>query len=304
MKMIDRTLGCLLGLALGDAYLAPFEGGLPERLLWRVIGKTRRGELRWTDDTQMSIDICESYLACGTIDPDDLARRFARSYRWSRGYGPGAAKVLRRIARGQDWRVASRSVRSGGSYGNGAAMRAPAIGVIYANRPSELTAVATTSAIVTHAHPLAVEGAVLVATVTASVLAGRTLADALMEAGATASHSEYASRTKIAEKWLKSGIEVGPREVDRGLGNGIAAHESSVTAIFLASKFQERPFQELHRFIAKCGGDTDTIGAMAGAIWGAANGVAALPADWLDKLEQRDRIEGLATSLHDRIFDS
>jgi hypothetical protein len=29
-----------------------------------------RGEMRWTDDTQMSIDIIESFLVTGKIDPD------------------------------------------------------------------------------------------------------------------------------------------------------------------------------------------------------------------------------------------
>jgi len=101
----DRFEGCLLGLALGDALGAPHEGGLLERCVWRLIGKTRQGEMRWTDDTQMSLDLAESLIAGGAVDPDDLARRFAGSYRWSRGYGPGAARILKRIGRGADWRA-------------------------------------------------------------------------------------------------------------------------------------------------------------------------------------------------------
>ena len=46
--------------------------------------------------------------------------------------------------------------------------------------------------------------------------------------------------------------------------------------------------------------DADTIGAMAGAIWGAANGVEKLPSELLAKLEQRDRLLSLATLLHQR----
>src|SRR5688572_396147 len=131
MATVDQFQGCLLGLALGDALGAPLEGGILERLLWRAIGVSRKGEMRWTDDTQMSVDLVESFLAQGRVNPDDLARRFAKSYRWSRGYGPGAAKVLKRIARGTDWRKANRSVYRDGSYGNGAAMRAPILGLIH-----------------------------------------------------------------------------------------------------------------------------------------------------------------------------
>ena len=44
-----------------------------------MIGTTRRGDMRWTDDTQMTIDLVESYLAIGAIDSDDLARRLRRA---------------------------------------------------------------------------------------------------------------------------------------------------------------------------------------------------------------------------------
>ncbi len=123
----ERFEGCLLGLALGDALGAPLEGGPIERLAWWLIGigTGKKGELRWSDDTQMSLDIAESLVAKGGLDADDLAIRFATSYRWSRGYGPGAAKLLKKIARGANWRQANRSVYADGSYGNGGSMRAP-----------------------------------------------------------------------------------------------------------------------------------------------------------------------------------
>ena len=100
MVDIDRFEACLLGLALGDALGAPLEGGVVERVLWSGLGLTRRGVARWTDDTQMSLDIAECLVERGELDLDAIARRFAQSYRWSRGYGPGAARLLKRIAAG------------------------------------------------------------------------------------------------------------------------------------------------------------------------------------------------------------
>ncbi len=166
----DRYEGCLLGLALGDAFGAPHEGGPLERLVWRLIGRTRAGERRFTDDTSMSLDLAESLIERGVLDLDDVARRFAASYRWSRGYGPGAAKLLKRIARGAGWREASRSVFPEGSWGNGGAMRAPVIGLAFAGQPDALIAAARDSASITHAHPLGMEGAVLLASATALAL--------------------------------------------------------------------------------------------------------------------------------------
>ena len=58
----NKYSGCFLGLAIGDAYGAPFEGGPIERLLWKAIGKTKDGKLRYTDDTQMSIDLAISFI--------------------------------------------------------------------------------------------------------------------------------------------------------------------------------------------------------------------------------------------------
>jgi ADP-ribosylglycohydrolase len=52
------------------------------------------------------------------------------------------------------------------------------------------------------------------------------------------------------------------------------------------------------RLVASCRGDVDTIGAMAGAIWGARHGERALPADSLLRLEDADRIRRVALALH------
>lgn len=72
----DQYRGALLGLALGGALGAPHEGGPLERFLWRALGSTRDGQRRFTDDTQMSLDLAESRFACGDVDQDDLAARF------------------------------------------------------------------------------------------------------------------------------------------------------------------------------------------------------------------------------------
>ena len=81
-------------------------------------------------------------------------------------------------------------------------------------------------------------------------------------------------------------------------------HSSCVTAIYLALRFRDQPFLTMQQFIASVGGDVDTIGAMAGAVWGASNGYAKLPTDKLGRLEQRERRLTLATSLHQRVSDA
>jgi poly(ADP-ribose) glycohydrolase ARH3 len=294
----DLMEGCLLGLALGDALGAPHEGGLVERLLWRLIGRTSHGEMRWTDDTQVALDLAESLAEKGMVDADDLARRFAASYRWSRGYGPGMARLLKRISRGADWRAANRQVFRDGSFGNGGAMRAPVIGAFYARRTKELPQAARLSALVTHAHPLGTEGAVLIAAATASALGGATPRHMLWAAAATCSLEPYVTKLALAERWLAGGDQPAPKEVARRLGNGIVASESCVTALYVAARFREQPFLAMHEYIVGLGGDVDTLGAMAGALWGAANGAHRLPVEPLSRLEQADRLRAAAAALY------
>jgi len=287
----------MLGLALGDALGAPLEGGPLERTLWRVIGKTSEGRARWTDDTQMSLDLAESLSARRDLDPDDLARRFAESYRWSRGYGPGAARILKLIRQGVAWHIANTAVFREGSFGNGAAMRAPIIGLFCARDFDRLDTFARASAVITHAHPLGQEGAVLVARATALVTTARAPAEILAALRERSELSPFRERLEIAVAWLRSG-SASAEEVRRRLGNGVAASESCVSAIYIALRFLEAPFAEMLSFIAACRGDVDTIGAMAGAIWGARNGEAALPRAPLGKLEDDERIRRVALQLH------
>lgn len=292
----EKFSGCLLGLALGDAWGAPLEGGAVERLIWSLIGRSRDGRRRWTDDTQMALDIAESLLAKGELDADDLAIRFARSYRWSRGYGRGASRLLRRIRRGESWSKANRSVFRDGSYGNGGAMRAPVIGLFYASDADELVRRADESARITHEHPLAREGAVLVASATAAALETQDPAEILAVAAGRCSLPQYLCKLETVSGWL--GTERSPLETRRILGNGVAAQDSCVTSLYISLSFLGRPFAEMCAYVGECGGDTDTIGAMAGAIWGAANGSRQLPESWLGRLEASEFIRETAAALH------
>ena len=294
---VDLAVGCFLGLALGDALGAPFEGGLLERGVWKLIGKTRRGEMRWTDDTQMSLDLAEVLISAGRVDPDALAAQFARSYRWSRGYGPSTARVLRRVAKGRAWRKAVHAAHPGGSFGNGAAMRAPVLGIFYASAPEGLRDEARVSASVTHAHPLGIEGAVLIAQATADILLRRPASHVVAVALEACASDAFSKKLERARSWLEAAATPSPGDVRRALGSGTTAPDSAVTALYLGLRFQHEPFQDLLDFVRQCGGDTDTIGAMSGALWGAANGAEALPDEYLSRLEARPYIEEVARSL-------
>ncbi|WMW80877.1 ADP-ribosylglycohydrolase family protein [Undibacterium cyanobacteriorum] len=297
----EQYLGCVQGLALGDVLGAPYEGGPLERALWWCLGKTKQGLPRWTDDTQMSINLLESLLDLQGIDQEDLAQRFALSYHWTRGYGPSAAKLLKRIRKGQAWQSASRAIHPQGSFGNGAAMRAPVLALFYPQDRVQLIQATERSAVVTHAHPLAIAGATIISLATQDMLHRRNLEEILAntlsfcrESGAQA----FVKKLEAARTLLVKQGEVKAPDIRRQLGNGITAVDSCLTALYLALRFRDAPFMEMIECAIKLGGDTDTISTMAGALWGAYNGDESLPP--LD-FEEKGHLHQLALAVFERM---
>ncbi len=293
----DRYRGCFLGLAAGDALGARYEGGVLERALWKVVGRTAGGKLRYTDDTQMAMDIAVSVLRCGEVNQDDLARQFARSYRWSRGYGPSAAVLLRKIRAGTPWQDVNRAKFPTGSYGNGAAMRAPIIALLHPHADNELEKDVIRASEITHAHPNAIAGAQLIAAVTQAFLKDCSAQQIVEMLKAGHWGDAFAAKIVCVEELLQMPSMASPREIRRRLGNGMAALDSCATAVFYALRFQPQPANGMFSHIAKLGGDVDTIGAMAGAIWGASNGVEQLLM-YEEKIEAADDIVQLADKMH------
>jgi len=296
----ESFAGCFLGLALGDALGAPYEGGTLERLLWRLIGKTGNGKKRYTDDTQMSLDVAESFCENKGINQDHLAGTFASNYKWSRGYGAGAAKILKKIKKGARWQDTNRLIHPEGSYGNGAAMRAPVAALCFYGNEVEILAAVNKISVITHTHPLAIEGAKLIALSVSSALSQSNFDELFEKLLIDSELRKFQVRIEIAREWIENRKAVESTAVIKKLGNGVAAVDSCVTAIYIASRYIDEPFADMLGFIKKCSGDTDTIGAMAGAIWGAYNGINGLSRSDIEELESASRIEQLSLDLFNR----
>ena len=69
---------------------------------------------------------------------------------------------------------------------------------------------------------------------------------------------------------------------------------------------EPQSFEDAVAFAVNLGGESDSIGAMTGAIAGAYHGAAAIPERWLDGLERgpkgRDHLERLAELLFAKTF--
>lgn len=297
----SKFLGTLVGAGVGDAVGAGFEGWRRAETETIQALASSRAVLRYTDDTHMMIGIAESLVARKGFDGEHMALTFMRNYErepW-RGYGPGPPHIFRMIRDGEAWDKAAEKVYSGGSFGNGSAMRIAPVGVFYHDDLAELKEVAYKSSQITHSHKLGKEGAALQAGAVALAVSLEPAAtfdsgQFLAELGSFVQHGVY------KQKLARIGKLVGKIDIDRvvaELGNGIEAFNSVPTAIYsFLSHYHS--FEEAILFAVSLGGDTDTIAAMTGAISGAYLGVDAIPDEWRSKLENRANIEELAEKLY------
>lgn len=299
-EQLDRYRGIGAGLVIGDAHCAPYEGGLLERGLWWLIGRTG-GKRRYTDDSQMAFDLGHHLVKHGRIVHQDLALEFANSYRWSRGYGPSTVAVLRQIKRGKPWRDAATHRFKDGSFGNGAAMRIAPLAIFLHQRvgPEQIPQWAAESAEVTHPNQKAIDGAIAVVLCLIGALDGLA-PKANIETILPAIRSpEFRAKLGQVYDWIASDSGPSAKEAKKVIGAGTAAVESVPVALYIGLKGARGPLSSILDSSTGGGGDTDTIGAMAGAIWGAHNGLNAIPKEYVERTEGIDEMNELTRKLRD-----
>ena len=290
-----KFVGCLVGSAVGDALGGSFEG------LWISEVKIEGFSGCWTDDTHMMIGVAESLIANKGFDGSHMAQIFINNYErepW-RGYASGPPRVFRWIRSGVAWNEAAKRLFGGaGSYGNGAAMRVAPVGVFYHDDTEQLRSVAYGQSRITHVHELGMEGAAIQAYAVALAVNADPSSEldshVFLRKLKDFTHNEVYKR-KLERTWRLLG-ETNKVRVARELGNGVEAYNSVPTAIYCFLR-NWNSFEESVLYAISLGGDTDTIGAMTGAISGAYHGVEAIPEQWKSRLERGDYIEELAKKL-------
>lgn len=288
----DRAVGCLLGLAIGDAVgttlefkqrdsyqpLTDMVGGGPFRL--------KPGE--WTDDTSMSLCLADSLIACGALNEQDVMERFVRW--WERGensvngrcfdIGVTTAAALGRFKRTGN--PIAGSVRSD-SAGNGSIMRLAPVILRWHSSPTIAVAAARAQSRTTHGAPAAVEGCAA-------------LADILLDAVSTGDKQTVLRPRSSADPSIATVVGGSWRDKERSAisSSGYVVHtlEAALWVINRAIRFEDAVLMA-----ANLGGDADTVAAVTGQIAGALWGRSAIPARWLDKLAWRSEIERRAIEL-------
>lgn len=296
----DRYRGALLGVAVGNALGIPTEGWSAEeirQLLGRIteISPIER-TTPWDDDVAQAVILAEAILEQDRVDIEDLAGRFLHWFgETPRGIGILTAQMMRELAKGTPPGDAARLVWEWSgreAAGNGAVMRCWPVALRWHRVPERLISGARTSALITHHDPRCEWSTV--ASVTIATLA---LADRSFDAGELAAAMDAGVAPAAVADALRAtaGASLEDLQLDENTSMGYTLKAMQVAA-WCAS--QEPDFEQVVEAIVNAGGDTDTNGAVAGAIMGARVGANGIPARWRHSVARADDLLDLADRLH------
>ncbi len=301
----DRYRGCMLGLAIGDALGFPVEFRSladirtsygPHGITGFIEGSHPPGT--FSDDTQMSVALAEGLLEAGECGTEALMATVAERFvDWSespqndRAPGTTCTAACAQLAAGVHWREAGRN----DSKGCGTAMRAAPVGLYYHGRTERLIEVAEAQSLCTHGHPCATAGSVAVALGVSLALEGRASGEwtrALCRA-ARRYDAGFADRLILCEHLLNQGADVALERI----GPGWVAEEAVAAALHCVLRHPD-DYRAAVLLAANTEGDSDSIACIAGALSGARNGLRAIPQEWAQRVEARDRLLQLADRLY------
>ena len=317
-ELRDRFRATMLGCAIGDALGFPFEGAPPEAIariptiaedfVSRPRGRFQKGQ--YTDDTQMMLALAEAIVAEGRVEGRAIAHRLALLWRDGTILAAGQActESVERLLTGVPWMSAGAAI---GKAGNGAAVRAPPLGLLHFDDLARIPRDCEIQGVITHKDPRAQAGGAAIAAAVALNLGEPLPLDlycyrvALIVAALDA---ELASEIERLPQLARFEPPAAARVIAKA---GLAPlHQSDwpgispfvVPSVLMALySFLREPedFRACMNVALRAGGDADSVAAMAGAVSGAHLGCMGLPARLRRGVLNSDRLASVADQLFD-----
>ena len=312
----DRARGLIVGIAAGNLLGFELEGWPPGRIAAVYPHGVREIEARpgWPDDDDLAQALVIAAASGeGPLDPHDLGRRF---WAWAEMNGAGMGRLTLDVLeayggsapqflmwRRPDARVrepagvsileASRASWRGSRAGNGAAMRCAPIAVRWRHDAVALVRNSIVSAVPTHWDRRCGWSCALLNLAAAAALRGEptTTADELLDAaldGVRASLHElqqYGYEARVPDSVRDAVRQASEVEVaDLRLAVETMGYTLLALQVGLNVYWRAADFEPSLRGVVEAGGDTDTNGAVAGALLGARFGVRAIPERWRNRI--------------------
>ncbi len=315
----SRAYGALAGLALGDALGMPTQAMSPEQIravYGRITGLVDGDASQpyapgmpagsTTDDTYQALALASflgrdegSSAGTVTLELGGFAHELLNWEEWMKAQGsldllgPSSKAALERVRLGED----PLRVRGMGTT-NGAAMRVTPVGIaVSTDNPEAFADSVWSTCQLTHATRQGFQSAALVAAavsmgidwdtpspsdMTTLLWKAVTYVDSLPERGAWAPDPDVVAATCRAMQLVASPASSSLECLIEQVGTSVASAHAIPMAFALLAR---DPSPQALLDAANIGGDTDTIGAIAGAILGGLLGVEAFDATMLAQVE-------------------
>ena len=306
----DRARGVMLGLAVGNLLGLPMEGDSYQHIQRAYPDGVRDIDPReahrpMDDDLAQAVELGES-LVDGGLYVNKFAERLVV---WARENGRGmgilTSQAIRELGAGHTPPEAARILYERNPIApNGGVMRCAPVALARLQQPELLVSDSAATCVVSHYAVTCQWSCILVNAVIALLLRGvGPDLPALMAAASADGAPEMlsvAERDDISTSVLASIAEGTPltsdalwlRQEQRHIGHTVLALQCGLWAAVT-----ELDLETALRGIIEGGGDTDTNGAVAGAVLGARYGVSVIPQSWLECIPERQRIQSLADNL-------
>lgn len=297
MELEERALGLMLGLACGDALGGPLEFQRPDDIIDRHGGVVREmigggwlglrpGQI--TDDTQLALCLARAIADHGGYSAERAAANYVQWYRSDPldvgsttsaalrggaqvvGTGASLARACTEAARAH-WQRHPRGC------GNGSLMRIAPLAIAHMHDPN-LDELARQDSALTHYAHEAQEACAYFVCRLAELLDGREV------------------RLRSSHPLLDGYVGMSPQQAAMQ-AQGPIGYVLTALAVGMCAYRHAGSFEEGLVWAVNLGGDTDTNGAVAGAILGARFGASQIPKRWLARLEHRIELERLAMRL-------
>jgi len=326
MDILDKFQGSLLGLAIGDTLGRPFEGKLRSEIysnfnsFEEFIQNKKNLFKTYTDDTQLTLHTAEALIRGNGFNLNNFISEYVK---WLDdppiGAGYGCISSIKKLKYGIPWEEAASN-----SGGNGTAMRIAPIGLFYYKDLKGLKFAAIKSSILTHSHPAASAGSIVIARAIAYLIdkdpkikfSVDQFFDVIKSSISGSQEAIWEEFLEILDK-LKSNLHISmeaglikfsqvgvksPFFIEDYLGHAFVhpyTISTVVCSIFIFLK-KLNSFKDCIFELATAGGDSDTVGAIGGALAGAYFGLKNIPNDLIKLVKNYKKILKVGEELHKR----
>ena len=326
IDLLDKFQGCLLGVTIGDTLGHPFEGKLRSEIYSYFDDfedfkhNNRRLFRTYTDDSQLTLHIAKALIKGNGFNIDYFIREYIN---WLDdppiGPGYGCISSIRKLKYGVHWKDAASN-----SGGNGTTMRIAPVGLFYSKDIKALKTTAIKSSIITHSHPAASAGAVVIARAIAFLIdkdpeTGFSIDeffDVIITSISNSQDEIWEEFIQILNK-LKSNLNIpiesglikfsqagvkSPYFIEQYLGQAFVHPYTISTVICSIFIFLKRltSFKECIFELATAGGDSDTVGAIGGSLAGVYFGLESIPPDLIKLVKDNKKILNISEELYNK----